>query len=198
MAQRQEGFGAVNGAANGASGEGGLAAPYPLAKPGGYGAAAGAQAASGVAHGARHGAADGAPYGAVFDAPTVIARLEEAGMTLLALPSRGPSTALRQSRLDVMASAEAYGWSSATLRPSVPSAARISRMDEAWQWLTLIPPDRVVLRRIAGARALVHPITERHVYSWRKLAALVGADHKAMQRWHAQAIALIVAGLNAA
>jgi hypothetical protein len=70
-------------------------------------------------------------------------------------------------------------------------------MDEAWQWLTLIPPDRVVLRRIAGARALVHPITERHVYSWRKLAALVGADHKAMQRWHAQAIALIVAGLNA-
>jgi hypothetical protein len=190
MAQRQDGFGAVNGAA----GDGGRAAPYPLAKPGGYGASTAApQALSGVAHGASHGAVNGA----ALDAAAVIARLEEAGMTLLALPSRGPSTALRQSRLDVMASAEAYGWSSATLRPPVPSAARISRMDEAWQWLTLIPPDRVVLRRIAGARALVHPITERHVYSWRKLAALVGADHKAMQRWHAQAIALIVAGLNA-
>jgi len=55
-----------------------------------------------------------------------------------------------------------------------------------------------VLRRIVGARALVSPLTDRHLFPWRRLAAVLGADHKAVQRWHAQAIALLVASLNAA
>ena len=37
-------------------------------------------------------------------------------------------------------------------------------MDEAMAWISLIPLDRYVLRRIVGARSLVHPITERHLY----------------------------------
>ena len=69
-------------------------------------------------------------------------------------------------------------------------------MDEAMGWIPLIPVDRYVLRRIVGARALVHPITERNLYPWRRLAAAIGADHKAVQRWHAQGIALIVSALN--
>ena len=69
-------------------------------------------------------------------------------------------------------------------------------MDEAMGWISLIPVDRYVLRRIVGARALVHPITERHLYPWRRLAAAIGADHKAVQRWHAQGIDLIVSALN--
>jgi transcription termination factor Rho len=65
----------------------------------------------------------------------------------------------------------------------------------------LVPPDILkkmyVLRRILGARALVHPLTGRHIHSWRKLATLIGADHNAVRRWHGEAIALLVRALRA-
>jgi len=48
------------------------------------------------------------------------------------------------------------------IHPPVPSAAGITRMDEALGWIQLIPRDRSVLRRIVGARALVNPLTDRH------------------------------------
>jgi len=134
----------------------------------------------------------------VLDAGFVTYRLEEAGATLLALPASGYSTRLRVSQLDIVHSAlEAYGWDKGRLRPAVPSAARITRMDEAMGWITLIPRDRYVLRRIVGARSLVSPVTERHLYSWRRLGGLMGADHKAVQRWHAQGIDMVVAALLA-
>ena len=132
------------------------------------------------------------------DAAFVTARLEEAGATLLALPTTGYSTRLKVSHLDVVrevceASAEGGG----RIRPPVPSAARISRMDEALGWIALIPRERTVLRRIVGARSLVNPVTERHLFSWRRLGGVVGADHKAVQRWHAQGIEMIVAAVLA-
>ena len=137
--------------------------------------------------------ADTRPY----DAELVINRLEEAGATLLALPGSGWSTRLRSSSLEIVRVAiESYGWTAKRIRPPVPSAARITQMDAAMGWISLIPLDRYVLRRIVGARSLVHPITERHLYPWRRLAAAIGADHKAVQRWHAQGIDLIVTRLN--
>jgi hypothetical protein len=133
----------------------------------------------------------------LFDAEQVISRLEEAGAALLALPGTGWSTRLRGSSLEIVRTAiESYGWTTNRIRPPVPSAARITRMDEAMSWIPLIPIDRYVLRRIVGARSLVHPITERHLYPWRRLATALGADHKAVQRWHAQGIDLIVSALN--
>lgn len=136
------------------------------------------------------------------DAEYVLYRLEEAGRTLLALPNTGPTTALRTTRHDVVQSAvDAYGWSrvDARLRPAMPDAANITRMDEALDWIPrIIPPDRYVIRRIVGARALVSPITGRHLFAWRRLGTLVGADHKAIQRWHSQGINLIVTTLTRA
>ena len=133
----------------------------------------------------------------LFDADQLTVRLEEAGATLLALPGTGWSTRLRGSNLEIVRSAlESYGWTEKQIRPSVPSAARITRMDEALGWISLIPLDHYVLRRIVGARSLVHPITERHLYPWRRLATALGADHKAVKRWHGQGIDLIVARLN--
>jgi hypothetical protein len=133
----------------------------------------------------------------LFDADLVIYRLEEAGAALLALPGTGWSTRMRGSSLEVVRAAiESYGWAAGRIRPPVPSAARITRMDEAMAWLLLVPTDRYVLRRIVGARSLVHPITERHLFPWRRLGAALGADHKAVQRWHAQGIDLIVTALN--
>ena len=53
------------------------------------------------------------------------------------------------------------------------------------------------LRFNVGARMLVSPLTERHLYSWRRIGVLVGADHKAVQRWHGQGIDMLVAALGA-
>jgi hypothetical protein len=131
-----------------------------------------------------------------IDASAVIDRLEEAGATLLALPGSGWSTRLRTSSLEIVRTAiESYGWSTNRIRPPLPSPARITRMDETMGWISLIPGERYVLRRIVGARSLVHPITGRHLFPWR-IAGAIGADHKAVQRWHAQGIDLIVTQLN--
>jgi len=137
------------------------------------------------------------PHGHQVDASYVIYRLEAAGSTLLALPGTGWTTRLRTSPIEIVRTAlESYGWSATRIRPALPSSEAITRMDEAMGWIGIIPLDRYVLRRIVGARSLVHPVTERHLFPWRRLGAALGADHKAVQRWHAQAIELIVAALN--
>jgi len=133
-----------------------------------------------------------------IDSAFIVYRLEEAGATLLALPGTGFSTRLRVSHLDVVQEAQAaYGRQPGKIRPPVPSASRITRMDEALGWIALIPRERYVLRRIVGARSLVSPITERHLFSWRRLGGVLGADHKAVQRWHAQGIGMLVAAVGA-
>lgn len=140
---------------------------------------------------------NGAANGAAIDAETVIARLEAAGRTLLALPNTGWSTKLRTSHLDIVRNAmEAYGYEVRNVRPAYPGARDITLMDEALAWIPLIPVDRYVIRRIVGARALVNPLTGRHLFAWRRLATVLGADHKAIQRWHAQGIDQIVTRLN--
>jgi len=132
-----------------------------------------------------------------MDADAVIDRLEEAGATLLALPGSGWSNRLRTSSLEIVRTAiESYGWSTNHIRPPLPSPAQITRMDEAMGWISLIPVERYVLRRIVGARSLVHPITGRYLFPWRRIAAAIGADHKAVQRWHAQGVEIVVEQLN--
>jgi hypothetical protein len=136
-------------------------------------------------------------YDYEVDADFVVYRLEEAGATLLSLPSGGWSTRLKTSSIEIVRTAlESYGWTESRIRPPVPSAEKITRMDEAMSWLSPIPQDRYVLRRVVGARSLVHPITDRHLFPWRRLGAALGCDHKAVQRWHGQGIDLIVAALR--
>ena len=144
-----------------------------------------------------HGAEHGAPHGANWTPETVNARLEAAGRALLSLPDSGYSTRLRTSSLEIVRTTlESYGWQSARARPPMPGARAITEMDEALGWIARIPADRYVLRRIVGGRALVSPLTDRHLFPWRRLAAVLGADHKAVQRWHAQGVGIIVASLK--
>lgn len=132
-----------------------------------------------------------------IDASTVVARLSEAGATLMALPHTGPSTRMRSGGLEWVRDVPAIGARAQTkVRPAVPDAAAIDRMDQALAWLSLIPQDRYVLRRVVGARSVVCPLTGRQMLSWRRIGAAIGADHKAVQRWHAQGVALIVDALN--
>jgi len=132
-----------------------------------------------------------------IDADWVIACLEEAGRTLMCLPNSGPSPRLRSSSLEVLRAAceIAEAEPGKRLRLPVPSAAKIGAMDEAWAWLGLIPNERYVLRRIVGARALVSPATDKHLFSWRRLGSLLSADHRAVQRWHGEGIGWILSGL---
>jgi hypothetical protein len=130
-------------------------------------------------------------------AADIVQRLEEAGATLLALPGTGYSTRMRQMRFDIVHTAlEAYGWAAEPVRAPAPDAAAITAMDEAFLWLALIPQPKFVLRRILGARALVHPLTRRHLFPWRRLGAVLGADHKSVQRWHAEGISLVERALR--
>jgi hypothetical protein len=132
----------------------------------------------------------------ITDPAYVIARLEKAGSTLLALPGTGWSTKLRMSSLDIVRTAiESYGWTDQRIRPPVPSAAAITDMDEVLGWISFIPVERYVLRRIVGARSLVHPVTEKYLFPWRRLGAALGADHKAVQRWHKEGIEILVNAL---
>ena len=128
----------------------------------------------------------------------VVARLEEAGRTLYCLPRGGEGPRLRTAQLDFVRTAAeiALGDPLARIRMPVPGSAKIDAMDEAYGWLGLIPQDNYVLRRIVGARSLVNPLTDRHMFSWRKLGAMLGADHRAVPRWHAEGIAHIVRALS--
>ena len=127
----------------------------------------------------------------------IVARLEDAGRAILALPASGYTTRLRVSHLDIVQTmTEAYGYTDSRLRPPHPSAAAIDAMDEAYAWLALIPDQKYVLRRIVAARSLVHPLTDRHLYPWRRLGTALGADHKAVQRWWREGMGMILSALT--
>jgi hypothetical protein len=136
--------------------------------------------------------------GCRVDAELVVWRLEQAGETLLAmrLARAGPEQ-WRSGMPEVVRTAiESYGWEIEPARPAVPSAAAVTAMDIAYRWLQLIPQHRMVLRRIVAMRSLVHPVNGRHISSWRRCGRLIGADHHAVQSWHRQGIATIVAALR--
>lgn len=115
----------------------------------------------------------------------VAAQLEQAGATMLAMRSPTGPAGYGSGWPDVVRDAvEAYGYTPDRVRTPVPSAAAITRMDRAFAWIGLIPARSVVIRRIVGARAMVHPMTGRHLASWRKIGRLLGADPRAVMRWH--------------
>lgn len=137
------------------------------------------------------------PDGSPATAEWVLARLEEAGATLLSMPNTGHSTRLRMGTLRPLPDAEdALHSAPGPVRAPVPRAASVDRMDQAFMWVSLIPEAKFILRRVVHARALVNPLTGKHLFAWRRLATTVGADHKAVQRWHAQGIDMIVVALN--
>jgi hypothetical protein len=135
----------------------------------------------------------------IYDAEVVQLRLEDAGATLLALPSRGCLPAGYRTAWPeiVVDAAEAYGYGQLAQRPPVPTARRVTQMDEAFGWLKLLPADRITHRRILLLRALTSPITGRHRHTWRGIGEAFGWDYRAVQRWHAQGIGWIVQGLYA-
>ena len=133
-----------------------------------------------------------------WTAAQVEAELQAAGRVLRALGVAGVWPAgVRSAMPEVVREAcEGYGWDGARVRPARPGPGEIAAMDRAFGWLRLIPDDCRVLRRIVAARSLTHAGTGRPLYSWRRIAGLVGASHMAVSRWHGQGLAIIAQALS--
>jgi hypothetical protein len=132
------------------------------------------------------------------DDQDVLDRLEHAGRTLLCLNDGSGGGRCVWPFAILPDPAEAYGYTAEVERWPTPSPSDITRMDEAFAWLALIPEDRFVLRRIVGLRCLVHPISGRHLNSWRRIGGRLHCSHEAARRWQGQAIGYIGRGLSVA
>ncbi len=116
------------------------------------------------------------------------ARLQHAYVTLFKLPKDGGQR-LKVATYGYVS--EAVDMAAEKLAPVriKATALDITLMDEAMSWPSLIA--NLTARRIVSARAMVHPVTERHLHQWKRLAGALGADYRAVQRWHRQGIAEI-------
>lgn len=150
------------------------------------------------------------PTDAVWTPGEVRQRLEDAGRTLMTLPM--PRGALprdaRSNWPDVVRGYEdafaaligapeevRQDFSDAHNRVRVtPSAAAVGRMDEVLGWLWRIDDPRK--RRLCLSRALVHPVSGRHVASYRRLARIFGLHHETVRAWHDRALADIAVRLT--
>ena len=133
----------------------------------------------------------------IVDPAFVVAHLECAGKTLLALPLSGFSTRLKTASINSEMAGWAGGWfSGSAAKCPRPTPHAIDAMDNTMTWLGYIPQHLLVLRRCVGARSLVNPITDKHIYSWRRLGDFMSVDHKTAQRWHADGVRYIVDALN--
>jgi hypothetical protein len=140
---------------------------------------------------------------AIWTPEDVQLRLEEAGQTLMSLPL--PSGSLpkddRSRWPDVVRGYEdafvaLIGASSDLTQDfsdhhnrvrATPSARAVGRLDEVLEWLWRFDDARK--RRLCLARALIHPISGRHVVSYRKLGRIFGLHHETVRAWHSRALA---------
>jgi len=150
------------------------------------------------------------PIEVIWTPEDVRLRLEEAGRALMSLPM--PKGALprdaRSNWPDVVrgyedAFAALIGASDEVKRDFSdshnrvrvsPSAATVGRMDEVLGWLWRIEEPRK--RRLCLSRSLIHPVSGRHVVSFRKLGRMFGLHHETMRAWHDRTLAEIAASLT--
>lgn len=112
------------------------------------------------------------------------ARLFEAGITLASLPARGlaPSTrvsAWRETLMDLDDLLSIQG--DEVVRPAIPSAAKISRMDETLCWVADIKAENH--RRVVLLWMMINPLSRRHRYSWRQIGTQMGISHVTAKGW---------------
>ena len=136
----------------------------------------------------------------ILDTEYVTARLVEAGSALMGMPPNAPRMGVKvcdYGFVSEMCKEAVKAGEPIRVRAPSPSASAITRMDEAFGWLSLIPAHRFVLRRIVAARSLTSPVTGEPINAWSKLAGALGADYRAIQRWHGQGILIIAQALSA-
>lgn len=132
-----------------------------------------------------------------IDIAFVVARLEEAGATLMALPSNAPRLGQKVQTYGYVVeqlATDAKADPDHVARLPVPGAAEIDRMDATYSWLGFI--GNRTTRRIVAARSLTRAHTGKPAYSWLKLAKIVGGDVRAIKGWHEKGLAEIAMALG--
>jgi hypothetical protein len=118
--------------------------------------------------------------------------LEWAGSKLLSLNLRSPLPQSPHSAWPSFAAdaSEAYGYTGERLRPGRPTSHEIVLMDQILRLPSLIPD--IKQRRIINARALVAPVSNRHIYSWTKIAFMLHTSRPVVQRQHSIGLSVII------
>lgn len=68
------------------------------------------------------------------------------------------------------------------LKPPTPTSKEIALMDEFLLLPGLIKD--ITTRRIVNARSVVAPVSQKHLFSWNKLATLLHADRRKIMALH--------------
>ena len=132
------------------------------------------------------------------DAAYVTRRLEAAGTTLMCLPANGTApAALKAAWPEIVRSAlEISTFPDGHPRPPRPSAQAITAMDEAFTWLALLGNGAVQTKRLLWMRLMIWPMSDKHLFSWRKIAKSTGLHRDVLTLRHARGIDRIVTRLN--
>lgn len=118
--------------------------------------------------------------------------LEEAAFTLAALPATGLRPAgARSGWPDIVRDMADIGWLESDLLPPRPSSDEITRLDQVLAWVQVFSASERNYRTVINMRLIVHPISGLHRWNWRKIAKVMGTDHKRVQDWHKAAIQVI-------
>ena len=130
-----------------------------------------------------------------FTAGYINRRIEHAGATLYCMRIKDPRPLLAQGRQDIVRGyMEDMPSTIPTVRLPRPSARDVTLMDEALDWIRLIPNS--TSRRLISLRSQYHPITERVEHSWRACGKAMGIDHKTAESWHRKAIGILTIALH--
>ncbi|CAH2606431.1 conserved protein of unknown function (plasmid) [Rhodovastum atsumiense] len=135
-------------------------------------------------------------YEGPIDAAYVEYRLRHAGKTLMALPDTGHSPKLRLRSLEVIKGVEELVEAERSVPRFEPTAHDIAMMDEVFpDWLHFIPQSNLPIRRVIALRSLVSPVTDRHLWPWRRIGETMGTSHESARLWHARGVDMIIGGL---
>ncbi|WP_233582087.1 MULTISPECIES: DUF6362 family protein [unclassified Asaia] len=117
--------------------------------------------------------------------------LDEAALTLAALPATGLRPAGTGSTWpDYVRDLEDLGWNreSDDFLPR-PTADQVERLDIVLTWVPMIEDRK--LRTVVNMRLIVHRISGRHKWEWRKIGDKLGTSHVTAKAWHQRACAVI-------
>ncbi len=122
------------------------------------------------------------------------ARLKAAGTAAVSIPERTKPSGYRTAWPEVVRSVnEAYGWHAEQSRFPVPSAKAICDMYEVFDWLLLLEG---LDRSIVSARMLWHPLKDRHIVSWNRLARFTGLHKNTVKRRYDVALDRMIPLIN--
>lgn len=136
----------------------------------------------------------------IEDADSLVrAALEGAGAVLLALPmgAGGAPAGIRTMGFDIVREASRGDYpGDPMVRPGAPHADQVSAMEIALAWIADHAGGPGV-RRVLWRRALVRPLSGRHLYSFAECGLELKVSKATAQNWHKRGLAQIAAAIPA-